>query len=71
MLQKAKRLDVPEADYWLGSSYQLVGDEAKAIESLETYTKHAPNDRQAAVLLQAIRDDKFTITTAKPEGAPR
>jgi tetratricopeptide (TPR) repeat protein len=70
LLQKAKRLDVPEADYWLGLSYQLVGDKAKAIESLETYTKHAPNDRQAAVLLQAIRDDKLTITTAKPEGAP-
>jgi tetratricopeptide (TPR) repeat protein len=70
LLEKAKRLGVPEADYWLGLSYQLVGDKAKAMESLETYTKHAPNDQQAAVLLQAIRDDKFEIKTAKPERAP-
>jgi tetratricopeptide (TPR) repeat protein len=70
LLEKAKRLGVPEADYWLGLSYQLVGDKAKAIASLETYTKHAPNDQQAAVLLQAIRDDKFEIKTGKPDGVP-
>ena len=69
-LEKAQRLGVPEAGYWLGVSYRLVGDKAKAVESLETYTQHAPNDRQAAVLLQAIRDDKFEIKTGKPEGAP-
>ena len=51
-------------------SYQLVGDKAKAIESLETYTRHAPNDPQAAALLQAIRDGKFEIKTGKPEGTP-
>jgi hypothetical protein len=71
LLEKAKRLSVPEADYWLGLSYQLVGDRAKAIESLESYTQHAPNDRQAAVLLQAIRDDKFEIKTTKPDRVPR
>jgi hypothetical protein len=70
LLEKAKRLGVPEADYWLGLSYQLVGDKAKAIASLETYTKHAPNDQQAAAMLQAIRDDKVEIKMGKPDGAP-
>ena len=70
LLEKAKRLGVAEADYWLGLSYQLIGNKAKAIESLESYTKHAPNDQQAAVLLQAIRDDKFEIKMGKPKGAP-
>ena len=70
LLEKAKRLGVSEADFWLGLSYQLVGDKAKAIESLQSYTKRAPNDQQAVVLLQAIRDDKFEIKMGKPEGAP-
>jgi hypothetical protein len=65
-LQKAKGLGVVEADYWLGLSYAFVGDKAKAIESLETYTQHSPGDQQATLLLQAVRTDKFQVKTAKP-----
>lgn len=65
-LEKAKRLGVVNADYWLGLSYQLTGDKAKAIENLESYTKRVPNDGNAARMLDAVRNGKVEVKTLQP-----
>ena len=54
------------ADYWLGLSYQLTGDKAKAVENLESYIKRMPNDENAARVLDAIRNGKVEVKTLKP-----
>ena len=69
-LEKAKSLGVVNADYWLGSSYALVGNKAKAIENLDAYTRRTPSDANAAKLLEAIRADKVEFKMMKPEGTP-
>lgn len=65
-LENASSLGVPEADYWLGMSYAVAGDKAKAIEHLERYAKHAPSDEKAIAMLDAIRHDRFQVKTGKP-----
>jgi tetratricopeptide (TPR) repeat protein len=65
-LEKAKALGVVNADYWLGWSYEIVGDKAKALENLESYTKRVPSDLTAARVLDAIRNDKVKFKEAKP-----
>jgi hypothetical protein len=65
-LEKAKSLGAVNSDYWLGLSYQLTGDKAKAVENLESYTKRVPNDQDAARLLDAVRNDKVEVKTLKP-----
>jgi hypothetical protein len=65
-LEKASSLGVQEADYWLGLSYAIAGNKAKAIESLGRYTQHAPADEKAIAMLDAIRHDKFQVKTGKP-----
>jgi tetratricopeptide (TPR) repeat protein len=69
-LEKAKRLGVVDADFWLGVSYQVVGDKAKAIENLESYTKRVPTDATAAAMLDASRHDKVDIKEVKPGDPP-
>jgi tetratricopeptide (TPR) repeat protein len=69
-LEKAKSLGVADADYWLGWSYENAGNKAKAIESLEAYTKRVPSDARAAELLEAIRTDKVRFKTVNGEGKP-
>jgi hypothetical protein len=69
-LEKARSLGVANADYWLGWSYEVVGNKAKALENLEAYTKRVPDDVRAAAVLEAIRNDKFEIKGMKPAGAP-
>jgi TolA-binding protein len=46
------------ADYWLGWSYEMIGNKAEALENLETYTKRVPSDQNAARVLDAVRNDK-------------
>jgi hypothetical protein len=65
-LEKAKSLGAVNSDYWLGLSYQLTGDKAKAVENLESYTKRVPNDQDAARLLDAVRNDKVEVKALKP-----
>jgi tetratricopeptide (TPR) repeat protein len=65
-LEKAKSLGVASAEYWLGLSYQLTGDKAKAVENLESYIKRAPNDENAVRMLDAIRNGKVEVKTLKP-----
>jgi hypothetical protein len=69
-LEKASSLGVANADYWLGFSYEAVGNKAKAVENLEAYTKRVPDDVRAAAMLDAIRHDKVEFKTMKPEGTP-
>jgi tetratricopeptide (TPR) repeat protein len=69
-LEKAKSLGVADADYWLGWSYENAGNKAKAIASLEAYTKRVPSDARAAELLEAIRTDKVRFKTLNSEGKP-
>jgi tetratricopeptide (TPR) repeat protein len=69
-LEKARSLGVANADYWLGFSYEGVGNKAKAVENLEAYTKRVPDDVQAAAVLDAIRNDKFEFKTLKPGETP-
>jgi hypothetical protein len=65
-LEKAKSLGVVNADYWLGLSYQIAGDKAKAVENLEIYIKRVPSDANAARMLDAIRNDKVETKVLKP-----
>lgn len=69
-LEKAKSLGAVNADYWLGLSYQLAGDKAKALENLENYTQRVPTDQNAARMLDAVRNDKVEVKTLKPTPTP-
>jgi predicted Zn-dependent protease len=64
-LEKARSLDVQGADYWLGLSYAVAGNKAKAIDSLERYTRRAPTDEKAIAMLEAIRNDRFNVKVEK------
>jgi tetratricopeptide (TPR) repeat protein len=64
-LEKAKALGVLKADYWLGMSYAVMGDKAKAIENLESYTIGVPSDQNAARILDAMRNDRFKVEQKK------
>jgi len=65
-LEKAKSLGVVNAEYWLGLSYRVAGDKAKAVDNLEDYTKRVPTDANAARMLDAIRNDKVETKVLKP-----
>lgn len=65
-LEKAKGLGVVNADYWLGLTYEVAGDKAKAVENLENYIKRVPSDATAARMLDAIRNDKVETKVLKP-----
>jgi tetratricopeptide (TPR) repeat protein len=65
-LEKAKSLGAVNADYWLGLSYQVAGNKAKAMENLENYIKRVPSDANAARMLDAIRNDKVETRVMKP-----
>jgi predicted Zn-dependent protease len=65
-LEKAKTLGVANADYWLGWSYQMVGNKARAVENLESYTKRVPSDQNAARVLDAVRNDRVEFKEGKP-----
>jgi hypothetical protein len=69
-LQKATNLGISDAGYWLGWSYEVAGNKAKAIETLEAYTSRVPSDRRAAVTLEAIRNDRVEFKTLKPGETP-
>ena len=64
-LEKAKALGVLSADYWLGMNYAVLGEKAKAVENLESYTKGVPSDRDAARMLDAVRNDRFKVEEKK------
>ncbi|HUA25729.1 MAG TPA: tetratricopeptide repeat protein [Steroidobacteraceae bacterium] len=63
VLEKASSLGVANADYFLGIAYLATGDKGKALNSLERYAKHAPNDPSAAKMIDAIRNGRVTGVT--------
>jgi hypothetical protein len=67
-LEKAKALGVPNADYWLGVTYASLGENAKAIENLTSYTNRVPTDINAAKILDAVRNGKVEIKQGMPPG---
>jgi tetratricopeptide (TPR) repeat protein len=64
-LEKAKDLGAANAEYWLGWSYEVIGEKKKAIDNLESYTKRVPGDLNAARVLDAIRHDKVKMEDRK------
>ncbi len=64
-LERAKGLGVVDADYWLGMSYLVVGNKARAMENLASYAKRVPKDQNAARMLDAIRNDRVGIKELK------
>jgi tetratricopeptide (TPR) repeat protein len=64
-LERAKGLGVADAEYWLGWSYEIVGEKARALENLESYTKRVPSDQSAARMLEAVRNDKVKFEERK------
>jgi predicted Zn-dependent protease len=67
-LEKAKALGVANADYWLGVTYMSLGDNAKAIENLTSYTNRVPTDTTAAKMLDAVRNGKVQVKQGLPPG---
>jgi hypothetical protein len=65
-LERAKAHGVLNADYWLGMSYAVLGEKAKAVENLESYTKGVPSDQNAGRILDAVRNDRFKVEVKKP-----
>jgi tetratricopeptide (TPR) repeat protein len=61
ILQKATSLGFANADYFLGLAYLTTGDKEKALETLERYAKHAPNDANAPKIIDAIRNGQVHI----------
>ncbi len=66
VLEKAKRLRAPDADYTLGLAYSAVGLRDKALQNLERYAKRTPNDPNAAKLVDAIRKGNLEIKQGSP-----
>jgi tetratricopeptide (TPR) repeat protein len=64
-LEKARSLGVEGADYWLGLSYAVTGKKAKAIDTLERYTRRVPTDERAIAMLEAIRNNRFNVEVKK------
>jgi tetratricopeptide (TPR) repeat protein len=64
-LEKAKSLGAVNADYWLGWSYEALGEKSKAVENFESYIKRVPTDQNAARILDAVRNDKVKVEERK------
>ena len=60
-LEKALAAGVGDAAYALGMTYLSLGDKEKALENLEDYRKRSPNDENAAVIIDAIRNGKIEL----------
>jgi tetratricopeptide (TPR) repeat protein len=60
-LEKAKALGVANADFWLGATYMTLGERAKAIENLKSYTSRVPADARAAAMLDAVQHGKVEV----------
>lgn len=65
-LEKAKTLGVVVADYPLGMAYVAVGDRAKALENLETYSKRVPSDGNVVKIIDAVHKGSIEIKNGNP-----
>jgi tetratricopeptide (TPR) repeat protein len=64
-LEKAKSLGVRDADYPLGITYMSLGEKAKAMENLKSYTTRVPGDENAARVLDAVTHDQVDFKQLK------
>ncbi|MDO8385569.1 MAG: hypothetical protein Q7T13_04095 [Polaromonas sp.] len=60
-LEKALAAGVVDAGYALGLVHLGLGDQARALQYLETYKARVPADPQVAALIEAIRSGKVTV----------
>lgn len=60
-LEKALAAGIVDAGYTLGLVHLGLGDQARALQYLETYKTKAPADQQVATLIEAIRSGKVTV----------
>lgn len=65
-LEKAKSLGVLAADRPLGMAYIALGNNAKALENLESYSKRVPSDESAVKMIDAIRKGNIEIRHVNP-----
>jgi hypothetical protein len=65
-LEKAKSLGVLAADYPLGMAYIGLGNNAKALENLESYSRRVPGDENAVKIIDAIRRGNVEIKHVNP-----
>lgn len=65
-LEKAKALGVSNADFWLGMTYTSLGENAKAIDNLTSYTTRVPTDTNAAKMLDAVKHGKVEMKQGIP-----
>ena len=66
LLEKAKATTALNADWTLGLAYLALNARAKALESLEEYVKRVPNDKNAAKLIDAIRNGAVEFKKGSP-----
>ena len=60
-LKKAFSAGVIDAAYSLGMTQLTLGNKQKALEFLEAYQKHKPDDEKLPKLIDEIRNGKFVI----------
>jgi predicted Zn-dependent protease len=65
-LEKAKSLGVVAAEYPLGMAYTAVGERAKALENLESYSKRVPGDGNVVKVIDAVRKGNIEIKNGNP-----
>ena len=61
LLERAKALGVVDADYPLGLTYMSLGEKAKAVENLKSYTTRVATDENAARTLDVVIHDKVEM----------
>ena len=60
-LEKALAVGVTDAAYGLGMVHLTLGDKGRALEYLQAYKKHNPNDGNVDTLIEAIRNGKVEV----------
>jgi tetratricopeptide (TPR) repeat protein len=65
-LEKALKLGVDQAGYSLGLAYITMGDKAKALEYLESYSKKNPNNKEAKQLIEELKRGRIKFRVEAP-----
>jgi tetratricopeptide (TPR) repeat protein len=68
-LEKALKLGVEQAGFSLGMAHLTMGDEAKALEYLESYSKRNPSNKEAKQLVENLKAGKIGFRVESPAKA--
>jgi len=60
-LEKALKLGVENAGFSLGLAYLMLGEKAKSLEYLESYSEKNPDDQGAKEIIEAIKSGKIKV----------